>query len=167
MEPAVGDLLSKQAITEVLYTYCRALDRMDRELALSVWHEDGTADYGAMYQGTGPGFIDWVWRAHAGFERHSHQVTNILIRPNGQKATSESYVTVALRAAQSEMVGRGRYLDRWSFREGRWAIDHRRYVHDLEIVHDLPPDTALLPPESRRDRQDPSYELMGEGSELR
>src|SRR5438477_89804 len=34
-------LAAKQAITEVIYRYCRGLDRMDRALALSVWHPGG------------------------------------------------------------------------------------------------------------------------------
>ena len=73
-------LAAKQAITEVIYRYCRGLDRMDRTLALSVWHPGGTADYGEeMYVGTGEGFVDWVWQQHAHFDRHSHQITNILI----------------------------------------------------------------------------------------
>src|SRR5665213_3060327 len=97
MEQALRELVAKQAITEAIYRYCRGLDRMDREVALSVWHPAGTADWGETYfQGTGAGFIDWVWEVHAGFERHSHQITNILIEVNGDRAVSESYVTVAL-----------------------------------------------------------------------
>ena len=41
---AVEELLAKQAIREVIYRYCRGLDRMDRALALSCWHPGGTAD---------------------------------------------------------------------------------------------------------------------------
>src|SRR2546423_5558199 len=94
-------LVAKQAITEVIYRYCRGLDRMDRDLAVSVWHPGGAADYGDdMYVGTGEGFIDWVWKQHALFERHSHQITNILIEVDvdSERAVSESYVTVALRS---------------------------------------------------------------------
>src|SRR5947208_14505381 len=110
-------LAAKQAITEVIYRYCRGLDRMDRALTLSVWHQGGTADYGEeMYVGTGEGFIDWVWKQHALFDRHSHQITNILIEVDGDQAVSESYVTVALRSggadAVVDTVSRGRYLDR-------------------------------------------------------
>lgn len=50
----------------------------------------------------------------------------------------------------------GRYLDRWSFREGRWAIDHRLYVRDLgyEVAG------VVLDSGARRDRSDPSYPLF-------
>jgi hypothetical protein len=162
MTDPLQELADKQAITEVIYRYCRALDRMDVDLARSVWHPGGTADYGELFQGTGDGFIDWVWAAHAAMDAHSHQITNILIEVAGDRAASESYVTVALRTkpaegAAVEIESRGRYLDRWSRRDGRWAIDHRQFVEDLQRVHDAPP---VGPGASRRDRSDPSYQVL-------
>jgi hypothetical protein len=166
---AVDELVAKQAITEVIYTYCRALDRMDWDLAHTVWHPDGTADYGAnMFQGTGAGFLEWVWTQHAGMMGHSHQITNILIAVDGDRAASEAYVTAALRlhadgAQASEIVSRGRYVDAWSRRDGRWAIDHRRFAEDFTSTY---PVTPMEPAEAaartgRRDRDDPSYAVLG------
>jgi hypothetical protein len=167
MNDAVRELCDRQAITDVIYRYCRGLDRMDVEMARAVWHRDGTADYGELFSGTADGFIEWVWQAHAAMDRHSHQVTNILIEIDGDAAVSESYVTVALRTkpvdgAAVEIEDRGRYLDRWSRRDGRWGIDHRRFVDDLLRTHGVPPlDAESRPSESRRDRGDPSYEVLG------
>jgi SnoaL-like protein len=166
----VEELVAKQAITDVIYTYCRALDRMDWDLAQTVWHPDGTADYGAgMYQGTGPGFLEWVWTQHAGMMGHSHQITNILIDVDGAHAASEAYVTAALRlpaddgAQATEIVSRGRYVDTWSRRDGRWAIDHRRFAEDFTSTYQV---TAMEPADAelrtgRRDRDDPSYAVLG------
>ena len=95
-EQALQDLLDKDAIRDVLHNYCRALDRMDKPLARSVWHEDGTAHYHDIYEGSGYGFVDWVWTAHAAMARHSHQIANSRIRIDGDQAVSEAYVTVAL-----------------------------------------------------------------------
>src|SRR5439155_9760045 len=95
-------LAAKQAITEVLYRYCRGLDRMDRALALSVWHADGTARYEEWFDGTGAAFVDWVCRVHAEVLRHSHQITNVRIEVDGDRAVSESYVTVCLRTKPHE-----------------------------------------------------------------
>src|ERR1700676_916277 len=53
---AVDELGAKQAITEVLYRYCRAIDRMDRDLASTIWHPGGSADYGPVFKGTGEAF---------------------------------------------------------------------------------------------------------------
>src|SRR5262249_25684446 len=60
-----------------------------------------------------------------------HQVTNILIAVDGDRAVSESYVIAMLwktndAGVLTKMQAVGRYADRWSCRDGRWAIDHRR-----------------------------------------
>jgi hypothetical protein len=162
----VAELAAKQAITEVLHRYCRGLDRMDREMAESVWHPDGTADYGPIFQGTGTGFLDWVWPTHEGFARHSHMVSNIIVEVDvaAGTAVSESYVSVWLRTRPSDgtvtdLFGRGRYVDRWSTRDGVWAIDHRHYVDDLQRAEQSPATSMTDGSEAtgRRDRDDPSY----------
>lgn len=170
---AIEELLAKQAITEVLFRYCRGIDRMDRALVLSCWHPDGTADYGDVFTGTCEGFVDWVWPIHRDvFVGHSHQITNVLVELDdaGNRAVSEAYVTVALRAAAVgedafDLVGRGRYLDRWSCREGRWAIDHRLHLVDLRGNRPAPVvrGDADAATRSRRGQDDPSYELFGTG----
>jgi hypothetical protein len=132
-------LAAKQAITEALHSYCHGLDRFDRDLA-DIWHEGGTADYGDIFRGTGAGFLDWVWPVHETFETTSHQVTNILISVDGERATSETYVTVCLRSAALDIVDRGRYSDTWSFRDGRWAVDARRFTGDIQQL--LPRETS-------------------------
>ena len=165
---AIHTMLAKQAITEVIYGYCRALDRMDKEAAYEIWHSDGTADYGEeIYQGTGWGFVDWVWTAHAAMSTHSHQIANVLIQVDGDRAVSEAYVTVALRtlpfgdqAEVADIYTRGRYVDQWSYRDGKWAIDHREYITDHSVTL---PDTDPAPhdPRSIRGPEDPSVVLFG------
>jgi hypothetical protein len=161
------ELVAKQAVRDVLASYCRSMDRMDRELALSVWHDGGTCEYVDMFEGTGAGFVDWVWRQHEGMLRHSHQITNVNVHVDldGGRAVSEAYVTVALWAppaeTPTEIISRGRYLDRWSQRDGRWAIDHRLYLQDLMTMAPVPPDAvAGASARSTRDGSDPSYELF-------
>jgi hypothetical protein len=127
------ELVAKQAITEQLHRYCHGLDRFDRQQA-DIWHPGGTASYAGIFEGTGAGFLDWVWPVHEGFEATSHQVTNILIELDGDRATSETYVTVCLRGADVDIVDRGRYHDTWSFRDGTWAIDQRRFTGDIQQI---------------------------------
>jgi hypothetical protein len=163
---------ARDAITDVVYRYCRALDRMDRPLADTVWHADGTADYGpTMYQGSGAGFLDWVWAAHASMLGHSHQIANVTVEIDGDRAGSEAYVTATLWAefepgALAVITSRGRYVDRWSCRGGVWAIDHRRFLEDLTLTQSVagaaPPDPISTA--ARRDRTDPSYDALGPGA---
>jgi len=160
-------LVAKQAVRDALSRYCRALDRMDKEMAYAVWHPDGTADYEGIFEGTGYGFVDWVWEAHAAMNRHSHQITNVLTEVDGERAVSEAYVTVLLwlegdpEEAQTEIVARGRYLDRWSRRDGRWAIDHRVHLVDTQSVQQV--KRGEVAPSSTRDETDPSFRLIAPG----
>jgi len=162
----MADLLTqvadRQAITDQIYRYCRAMDRIDHELGYSIWHEDGTADYGHNFQGSGREFIDHVCAQHAGLQQHSHQMSNIVIELDGDKAGSESYVTATLRMVRDgktlQMAVLSRYIDTWSKRDGRWALDHRQAIMEMDEMREVTPmkvhDTA------RRDRTDPSYTVL-------
>src|SRR5260370_8252218 len=90
------DIEAKLAITEVLYRYCRALDRMDRDLMDPVWHPDGTADYGPTFQGSASGLLDLMSASHAKLLGQSPQVTNVLIEVDGDRAPTASSCTGTL-----------------------------------------------------------------------
>lgn len=156
-------IADRMAISDVIHRYCRAMDRIDVELGCSVWHADGEADYGVIYRGSGRGFVEWMCGVHRSMLALSHRVTNLLIESDGDGARSESCVVATLRRKDGDRLLQttawGRYLDRWSRREGRWAIDHRAYVHDFDEVREIT-ETAL-PGWGRPDRDDPSYRVLG------
>jgi hypothetical protein len=156
---------AREAIREALYRYCRGVDRMDLALTRACWHPDGTADYRGMFEGEVDALLGWMWKLHRGMQMHSHQMTNVLIEIAGERAVSETYVTVALRtrgegAARRDILTRGRYVDRWSHRDGRWAIDHRIYLNDWMTT--LPAGEAMSEFTGRRDADDPSYAAFAE-----
>ncbi|MDE8654006.1 nuclear transport factor 2 family protein [Novosphingobium album (ex Liu et al. 2023)] len=164
MSDTLAQLADKQAITELIYTYCRAVDRLDVPLGHSVWHEDGYADYGAAYyRGPGRGVIDLICQHHLGLLSHSHQVANVLIALDGDDAGSEAYVTGTMRAERDGKLFQigvwGRYLDRWQKRGGRWGLLHRVVVFEHQEMR----ETTDLPSHgvpSSRDRDDPSYAIL-------
>lgn len=156
-------MTDREAITDLIHRYCRAVDRLDHELGYAIWHADGTADYGeGVYQGSGRGFIDFVCEQHGKTLGHSHQVTNIILTVDGDRAASESYHIAALRIMRGEQLHEirvwGRYLDRWSKRNGRWGIDHRVTVRDFDDIRPVTPLSNDV--RSRRDRDDPSYAIF-------
>ena len=172
---SLDDLLADRDIRAVLIRYCRGIDRMDAPLTRSCWHADGTADYGRLFKGRADGFIEWLWPVHAAMVGHVHSLSNVTVEVDGDTAATESYVHVVLRVTagdggQVDIVGRGRYLDRFERREGVWAIAHRTYVSDLastqrveqlDIGGQLPPAQAGLSPNvSARDLSDASYALF-------
>lgn len=162
MNELLTRLADRQAITDQIYRYCRAMDRIDHELGCSIWHEDGTADYGHNYQGSGRGFIDHVCAQHAGLQQHSHQMSNIIIELDGDTAGSESYVTATLRIERGgklmQMSVISRYIDKWSKRDGRWALDHRQAVMEMDEMREVAP--MMIHDTARRDRNDPSYAVL-------
>ena len=160
--PDPAALADKWAIQEQIYNYCRSVDRLDVLLGHAVFHEDSYADF-PTYKGTGQGWIDDVCREHLNFLHHSHQVTNIIIDLQGpDKAGSEAYVIANLRQQDGDRVTNrmfsARYIDKWSKRNGRWAIDRRDCVVDFSEVRDVTP--LGNDPRSGRDHTDPSYGVL-------
>jgi hypothetical protein len=88
---------------------------------------------------------------------------------DGDRAVSEAYAIALIRPRADDsqqpvnMPYRGRYLDRWSLRDDRWEIDHRRLVKEIvwaEAVAD-----GYMGEVSRRGPEDPVYALFGPGDE--
>lgn len=157
---AISDRLE---IIDILYRYCRAVDRMDRDLGYSIWHDDAVVDYGAdVYRGTGRGVIDFVCEAHKGTLAHTHRVTNIVLDLADDSAVSEAYVMATLRVMRDgrlyQIVSHGRYLDRWARRAGRWGIVRRDTIIDFDEIGEVTPIRMTSP--ARRDRTDPSYAVL-------
>lgn len=177
MEEELKKLLDKQAITEVIWRYCRGMDRMDKELTLSCWHPGGTDDHAPLYKGTAEGFVDWLWPIHAAMKATRHLVSNITIDVNGDQAAAESYWFVHLRVPRNDeiydILGDGRYLDHFEKINGVWAITHRTSIgcmtrttkQDPALDILIPPLITPNNPESSaaswsRDYQDYSYQLF-------
>jgi hypothetical protein len=176
-EDTVQVLLVKQALREVLQNYTRSIDRLDRELMETVWWPDATVEYEGYLKGSPQEIIDDFMRSHRGYACHHHHLGNMKVVVDGDSAASETYVTATLRSFPDEngrtvdMVIRGRYLDHWSKRDGRWAIDDRYYISDIYSEYEvltgpalpmdqLPDRQDLSATRASRDRNDPSYALL-------
>ena len=165
-QQAMRDLLDKQAITEVIYNYSRACDRLDRELLESVYWPDGTDDHG-IFKGTAPEYFEWVMGLLGAWRSSHHDNTNILIRLEGDVAYGEchwvGYYSFEVDGVLHDQLAAGRYLDRFEKRGGEWRIKHRTSVSEWNRLEPAQGDWRAkrgpeMPP-SRRDRTDPSYDL--------
>jgi hypothetical protein len=155
-------IADREAITDKIYRYCRSVDRLDRAVGYSVFHEDSYADFGDNYRGAGRGWIDCVLKQHLDFLHHSHQVTNIILEVNGDTAGSESYVYASLQRQDGDKRFQhefwARYIDKWSKRNGEWAIDRRDCIVDYGVQREVTP--LWTDPRSKRDAGDPSYTVL-------
>ncbi len=133
-------LLDKEAIRELVNTYCRAADRHDHELMRSLYHEDALDDHGSFFKGLAMEFIDRLPEIQAPMQILHHNVTTHSIELNGSEAEGEVYI-LAFHQVQKEetafdiLIG-GRYFDRYAKRSGTWKFSERAVVADWATVHD-------------------------------
>ena len=167
----LDELLSKQAITELLYKYPRALDRLDRDMLLSIAHPETRMQFGKRMFPSWSAYVDWLIKAHTEMLGNNHRISNILIEVKGDKAVSESTGTATLlvkREGQGDQYEErwmhSRYLDTWSRRNGKWALDSRQTVSDYRRISYVSAEEVKKRYEvaPRLGKTDPSYELFGE-----
>jgi len=162
----LDELIAKESIRNVIYKYCRSMDRIDKEMGYEVFSPECQVDYGIWFKGTGYGFIDWVSDFHSSkILATSHRVSNSMIQINGDKAGSETYVHVILRSKNNdgrlqEQAGYGRYIDEWALSGGEWKITQRKYVTDISDIRDITNDGGQTG-DGSRDKTDPSYSVLG------
>lgn len=177
MADPVTLLLDRQAIHDCLMTYSRAIDRLDRELLISVYHPDAIDDHG-VFVGNREAFADWAIAMHTRTHlSHQHCQFNSTCDLQGDIAHTETYymfVGMNQRGTPLGMSG-GRYIDRLEKRDGVWAIAARLCVRDWAPLDAIPEtlDQAALTvvaldevtrslmrtgAQPTRDRSDPSYQ---------
>ena len=152
-------------IQQVLYRYCRAVDRGDEALLRSVYHA-GAIDRHGAFQGTGEAFAAMLVSSMDRAPRvGQHHITNVLIEIDGDAADVESYF-LALHPLGDPSSGdishvpvAGRYLDRFERRDGVWKIADRTVVLDWSAapVTWSPWSAQADYPQGGRRHEDPSH----------
>lgn len=166
LQQSVRKLEDRQAILDCIHHYCRAVDRFDRELLLSVYHADAIDDHG-VFVGGPAAFADWAFAFHREHQHLTqHIVTNHSCELDGDSAHTETYWMFAAmnKTGAPLSLGGGRYIDRFERRQGRWAIAARKCVLDWGGA----PGETPIPAEvlalftavgtTSRDRSDVSYD---------
>lgn len=178
LERTVEELRDRLAIQDVLARYSRGIDRLDRELLLSVYHPDAVDDHG-VFIGNPHEFVNWAFAMHrATHLSHQHCVLNHTCELDGDTAHTETYYLFVGMNRKGEPVGvsGGRYVDRMEKRGGKWAIAARVCIRDWAPLKEIPDSLdqskmsvvklldpihlALLSqgPQPVRDRNDVSYQ---------
>ena len=139
------DLKARRDIHDVLIRYCRGVDRCDMELALSAFHADAWDEHGSS-KGPAAEVMAWALNMHrTQTVTTTHKVMNEYVEIDGDHARVESYIEGRLRFERDgqlfDLVGNGRYLDRFECRDGAWRIAHRLVVADsnrVDVVTEIP-----------------------------
>ena len=126
-------------------TYCRTVDRGDETLLRSVFHPDATVVSGVVNGGIdafAPAIVSII---RSNLKSSFHSVANEWVKISGDTAINESYVTaftlVGNGSTTMQSISGGRYLDRYTRRDGRWKISERVFVMDFNINQ---PSTAIF-----------------------
>jgi hypothetical protein len=141
-EAALDALLDERAIRAVVLRYCRGVDRMDRDLVRSCYHDDATDEHGSFSGGV-EDFLEWVFRLLGRYEVTMHFVGNLLVEVSPDDpdvARSETYGIAFHRGGDDDprlnlMTG-FRYVDRFERRAGEWRIARRVAVTEWSRVDD-------------------------------
>ena len=123
-------LVDQQEIRDVIYRYCRGIDRRDYDLVRACYHPDATDDHGD-YRGGVDGFITYVMAGLPRYEATMHFIGNVLVEPVADQARAESYIVAHHRIAPSsskparDFVVGLRYVDDFERRNHEWRIAAR------------------------------------------
>jgi hypothetical protein len=166
-EQKLRELIDRHDIWSILLRYGRGLDRLDRTLIRSCYHDDAVDDH-HVYAGKPDDFIDWAFQNSREFNTvHHHGMNNHTCELDGDDAYAETYYTfIGANTNPPHLLSIGRYIDHFQRRDGVWKIANRVCV--IEKTFDLT-ETADRTAEkgnlqygplhpATRDRSDLSYQ---------
>lgn len=161
--PPEHEIADRLAITDILNSHCRGLDRLDLPLLQSCYWPEAEVNYGS-YKGPALTFAELVLPALQGqYELTRHCISNTLFTLRDQRAFTESYVNAGhlLLGAGEEMQFSGRYLDTLEKRNNQWKLLHRQVVMDWSrrhaVVDERNSDAFADLEKGRSDTEDYSY----------
>jgi hypothetical protein len=159
------EMKDRSDIHDCMQRYARGMDRQDRALLRSAYH-DGAIDDHVGFVGDVEDFIDWAFAYHSMQTRYQHFLLNHFAEIDGDAAHAETYylfVGTDKQPANHMTISGGRYVDRLERRDGRWAIVARVCVVEwnTESTSQLTDEIIAMVPAIRpatHDRTDPSYD---------
>jgi hypothetical protein len=163
-EGKLQQLIERQDILDCLTRFCRGMDRFDRALFLSAFHDDATIAAGPFVGGP-VALYDWAIPMHeAGQIATHHNLLNHTCEVVGDAAHTETYyIFVGRNRDESVWTAGGRYIDRLERRAGEWKIALRTNLIEWSTMPQAVPLPFADVPDlyangaPARDCSDPSY----------
>lgn len=159
------EMLERQDILDCQLRFARGMDRFDRELFLSAFHDDAVIAAGE-YVGGPKELYDWAIGLHEqGQSGTMHNILNHNCDIDGDTAHTETYYQfVGRNRDDTNWVAGGRYVDRLERRNGEWKIAMRtNEVEWAGMVPTMPLPFSEVPGielngVASRSKDDPSYQ---------
>ena len=129
----LAELADREAIRECLYRYSRGVDRLDADMIRSAYWPDAV-DQHLEFKGNAEEFIAWSFPIMGAMDQTMHMIGNVLMRIDGTSADVESYFygyhRVTIEGVKQDVIGAGRYIDRFEKRGEEWRVSERLVMTD-------------------------------------
>lgn len=126
---ALDVMVDRQEIHDALTRFSRGMDRFDRDIFLSAFHDDATIAAGNFVGGP-IDLYEWARATHElGQVSTHHNLLNHTCDIDGDTAHTETYyLFVGRNHDDTNWIAGGRYIDRVERRDGQWRIALRTNV---------------------------------------
>ena len=167
MDERLQELLDHHEIRQLLCLYCQGSDRFDAGRMASPFHAEGWIDH-ADTHGPARAFVEEAipaQRVHTSMVWHQLGQSYIVV--DGDTATAETYLLVAIRGVGEDekllTVMGGRFLDNLRRDAGTWTIAKRLQVRDWSYSHRVEEDMIARAGffEGVPSGEDPFYRFFG------
>ena len=129
----LAELADREAIRECIYRYSRGVDRLDADMIRSAYWPDAV-DQHLEFKGNAEAFIAWSFPIMGSMDQTMHMIGNVLMTIRGNSADVESYFygyhRVTIDGVKQDVIGAGRYIDRFEKRGDEWRVAERLVMTD-------------------------------------
>jgi hypothetical protein len=137
---------SRREIRDLVEAWAVWRDAGDWERLRSVWHDDGRM-MATWFQGTADGFIEANKQGWARGVRILHFLGGTAIDVAGDRAVSQTKMTISQRAevhgVVCDVVCTGRFYDFFERRQGRWGLVLRQPIYEKDRLDPVDPAAAV------------------------
>lgn len=147
LEAEIRDLAARRDIHKAIFAYMRGQDRLDHDLQMTAFHTDSDVDCGLL-RGGPKAYTDFAQGFLAGMGGSQHLVGQIDLEVDAEAGTGSGEVYFFAWHRQFEdgeefdLFMAGRYIDEYTYKDGKWAIQRRRELIDW-ARKDAPSDAFM------------------------
>jgi ketosteroid isomerase-like protein len=159
-EPALQNLIDREAIRDLVLCYSRAIDRKDVKLLRDLYTADATDSHGDSFDGPADKYCDFIAGSLPHMIYSGHHVCNHMIEVTGDIANGEVYalafhVLPTAAEAREEDFMAVRYIDNYRrCADGKWRFARRVVTYDMQLRRPFTGGGLMALGEN-----DPSYDL--------
>ncbi len=139
-------LLDRSAICDVLQNWGLLRDRCDWDALRGVYAPGATMQTTWM-DGPATDFVDVCQRMSAGPSRALHYIGVPIVKLNGSIALAQTRITILVRTQlngiEVDATCYGWFIDRMVKLDGRWLIQHRAPIYEMDTLTAVDPDVKL------------------------